>query len=104
MRKSEIFLEVLKVVCDFAEVTEEEILSKCRKEDVVTARCMVVVYCKAYGLSSRYVQEKLSLKSHASISYYMGMYSVCRKTNKHFRYLDMLIGHELDNIMSATGQ
>lgn len=104
MRKSEIFREILDIVCSYAEVTQEDVLSMSRKEDLVTARCLIAMYCKAYGLSNKYIQEKLKQKCHGTISNYFRMYRDRRATDRGFRHLDYTIGQELANIMPTTDE
>lgn len=100
MKKKEIFQEVLSTVADFCEVDVTKIMSKNREGDVVTARCLLITYAKSYGLSNKYIQEKLELRSHASISNYLNMYDSLKSHDKNFRHLNNIVGHELDNLLS----
>ena len=46
MRKSELFALILSIVSDITEISKEDIMSKCHKEDVVEARLLVIYFCR----------------------------------------------------------
>ena len=60
MKKSEIFAEVLRVVSEMTEIEVDDILSDCRREDVVEARVLLI-----------YVLSKADFKP-ACIAHYLG--------------------------------
>ena len=100
MKKSEIFKEVLSVVCDCAEVNESDVLcTDVRTEDVSSARTAVVGICKEYGLSNKIIQEFLNLRSHGSITYHASLFSTISNNSRPFRYLLACVRHELDKTM-----
>lgn len=102
MRKSEIFQVLLDIVCSCTEVAADSIILQNRTEDVVIARCLIVVYGKEYGLTNKNLQDLLRLKSHSSITYYINMYSKRYATDKHFHTLATYTGHELDKTLTIT--
>ncbi len=51
MKKSELFALVLSTVSNVTEVSEEDILSKSHKEDLVEARMLVLYFCRKNGLT-----------------------------------------------------
>lgn len=50
MKKSEIFALVLDSVSVVTELSEEDILSKSRREDIAQARMLLVHFCRVMGL------------------------------------------------------
>lgn len=51
MTKKEIFDKIIEICAEVCSVSVEDIISGCRKEDVVTARAIVVFWCDAAGFS-----------------------------------------------------
>lgn len=66
--KSKIFDCILDTVSEISEVSREEILGKVRTSDVIEARCLVMHFCKKYGLSDKFLQQKFNRKSAFGIS------------------------------------
>lgn len=104
MKKSEIFQIILDVVCGCVEVTPNDVLSECRKEDVVTARCLIAAYCKDYHFSNSHIQQFLHYQSHNSVRNLLDQYESRRSYDRSFRFYDQTAAHELDKTMSAICQ
>ena len=106
MKKSDIFREITEAVCDYTELTVEEVLSDSRKEDVVIARCLIVEFGREYGhIRNKQLQELLHFKSHNSIKYMLDMYRDRHEHDRSFRYIADCVAHELDKVLIAiTGQ
>lgn len=51
MTKKEIFDKITEICAEVCSVSVEDILNGCRKEDVVTARTLVIFWCDAAGFS-----------------------------------------------------
>lgn len=51
MTKQEIFDKILETCAEVCNVSKEEIINACRKEDVCTARAILVFWCDAAGFS-----------------------------------------------------
>ncbi len=102
MKKSEIFLTILKVVSSCMELSIDDILTGKRNEDIVIARCLITIYGKNYNLSNKNLQDFLNLKSHTSICYYTQMYAERNQNDRYFRNTSMFVGQELVKTMSAT--
>lgn len=59
MGKAEDFSKVIKVVAELMDVTDQEILGKSRREDVVDARWMVILLMKEKGYSTHQISMLL---------------------------------------------
>lgn len=51
MTKKEFFNKILEVTADVCNVSKDEIMNGCRKEDVCGARSIVVFWCNAAGFT-----------------------------------------------------
>lgn len=51
MTKQEIFDKILETCADVCSVNKQDIINACRKEDVCTARAILVFWCDAAGFS-----------------------------------------------------
>ena len=79
-------------------------LSPNRTEDVVATRCLVVTYCKGYGLSNKTLQDVLCFRSHNSIRYYIDMYSNRVGSDRFFRSADNYASKAVGKRMAELGQ
>lgn len=53
MGKTEDFSKVIKVVTELVDVTDQEILGKSRREDIVDARWMVIYFMRMKGYCTK---------------------------------------------------
>lgn len=104
MKKSEIFKEIFSVVCDCAEVSEEDVLSGNRAEDVCMARCAIIGLCREYHLQGKHIKDYLRLRSHGSISYHSVQFTNLSRNSRPFRYLLACVRHELDKTLAEVRQ
>lgn len=104
MKKNEIFEAILYVVCDVMELDVDDVLSNCRDEELVTARCIIVSLGKDYGLRNKELQRYLHFKSHNSIGYMLRSYSERKLYDRHFRFYANSAAHEMDKIMANEWQ
>lgn len=65
MIKSEIFASVLRDVCEVTEVSEQQILSKSKEEEIVDARHLLVVTLVKSGYYPRMIAERLHITGRA---------------------------------------
>lgn len=97
MKKSEIFREIMSIVCDCAEVNENDLLTPTkRSEEISSARTVIIGLSKEYGLSNKQIQQSLRLRGHRSIYYHSSQFDVLSKNSRPFRYLLASVRHELD--------
>ena len=73
MRKSEIFSKVLIAVCNVTELSESEILSSSRTEEIVDARMLLVVFCAQNGLYPSRIAQYIH-KTPRAINYILSSY------------------------------
>ena len=59
MEKSEYYSRVIKVVTELTGVTEEEILGKSKRQEVVDARWLVICLLKESGWSTHRIAESI---------------------------------------------
>lgn len=94
MKKSELFALILSIISDVTEISENDILSKSFKEDIVEARMLLIYFCHKEGLLPAKIAE-LSGLSHRCI-------------NKHISKANLLIpnggGYILINSNSIAKQ
>lgn len=67
MRKSELFALILSIVSDITEISKEDIMSKCHKEDVVEARLLVIYFCRKEGLLPSRIAQLMGM-SHRNVN------------------------------------
>lgn len=65
MIKSEIFASVLRDVCEVTEVSEREIMSKSKREEVVDARHLLVATLSMNGYYPVMIAERLNVTGRA---------------------------------------
>ena len=100
MKKSEIFKEILSIVCDCAELKECDVLNpRNRTSDVSIARCAIIGLSLEYGLTPKQTQEYMCLKSHSSVGYNSSQFDLLSKSNRPFKFLLSSVCHELDKTL-----
>lgn len=77
--------DILDIVSEVCEVKREDILSHCKREDVVDARCIFVHYCKKYGFQSIVLMEFLNRNKPCVIDNYLRNYLLFSKQSYMFR-------------------
>ena len=102
MKKSEIFQIILQVEC--VEVAPADIFSGCRKEDVVTAKSIIVAICKKRGFRNYQLQDLLRYKSHNAIKHLANVYRQRIGTDTGFRNLADSAQKELTKARAELGQ
>lgn len=83
--KTEILNNVLNVVSEVCEISSEEILSKCKREDIVLARCIFVHYCYGLGIPAVSIALFLHRKCKCIITKYLQHYGVYVRQYFDFR-------------------
>lgn len=73
MKKSEIFSRVMTAVCNATELTESEIMSPSRCEEIIDARMLFVFFCAKEGLYPRNIAKYLG-KTTRAINYILSSY------------------------------
>lgn len=68
MCKSEIFAKILRIVSKETEVSEDLILSKCKRSDIVDSRGIMVVILSEYKFSESKYRHLPDLRSNRSTS------------------------------------
>lgn len=100
MKKSEIFKEIFSVVCDCAEVNENDVLDTSnRTEEISYARSAIVGLCKEYGLKVVQIQRYMNARNHGTICYHSSQFVMLSKNDRPFRYLLSCVRHELDKTL-----
>lgn len=102
--KTQIFNSVLSCVADATELSTEQILSGNRKQEIVEARSMVIYFCKRYGLSCSFLQEKLNKKSTYAVRYLYNEYNSMLKQSFSLREANQIVEQKLANIMPNTSK
>jgi hypothetical protein len=95
MKKSGIFGIISYIVADIYEVDIVDIMSPCRKRNVVDARCLVVVYSKKYGLTNEDLLLLFGKKNNNSIAVMSEDYYSRLQTSYFFRLADDYVSNKI---------
>lgn len=93
--KSELFAKILSSVAEITELSEEQILSKTKTEDLVAARCLFVHFCVAKGLPSISITAFLNRNRTACIGRYLSAYQSFYKQSGYFRDMSNAVNNLL---------
>ena len=93
--KTELLNEILGIVSDVCEVSREDILSHCKREEVVDARCIFVHFCKEYGFQSKVLADFLDRKRACVIDAYARNYRSYSKVSYMFRFYSRQVSDKL---------
>ena len=87
MKKSETFCTIIQKVADCTEIPASEILSNCRKAEIVDARSIAIhnLYCARFSV--REIMQRFSFRSHNSVRYNLDLYDSRYKFDCTFREL-----------------
>ena len=100
--KTDILNSILGVVSEVCEVSREDILSHCKREEVVDARCIFVHYCKEYGFQSKVVAEFLNRKRACVVDAYARNYRSYSKVSFMFRTYSRQVADKLSVMFPVT--
>ena len=85
LMKTQMLNSILDIVSEVCEVSREDLLSHCKREEVVDARCIFVHYCKEYGFQSKVLAEFLNRKRACVVDAYARNYRSYSKVSYMFR-------------------
>lgn len=97
MNKEKFFDSIMDIVSDTMGVTNEQIISTCRKMSLIDARSMFVYYAIKCGFTTDYIMEKLKCKSPYSIQNLIDVYNQ-RVRSSYYQYMSSQIGRRVDFI------
>ena len=100
--KSKIFEIILTQVAETTELKKEEIVGKVRKAELIEARMLVVHFCKEYGISNSYLQEKMNRKSPFAIAHLLCSFDCVLKQSYTFRETHKELKQQFANILPKT--
>jgi hypothetical protein len=100
--KSKIFETILTQVAETTELKKEEIVGKVRKAELIEARMLVIYFCKEYGISISYLQEKMNRKSPFAISHLLCGFDYLLKQSYSFREAHSELKQKFANILPKT--
>ena len=95
--KSELFANVLDVVAEVTELSKEQILSKCKTDELVAARSLFVHHCIGLGVPSISVARFLGRTGTHCVGRYLVNHQHFMRTSYLFRGMD---GRIVDAIRS----
>ena len=93
--KTQFLNDIMSVVSDVCEIPSELIISKCKTNDVVDARCMFVHFCQKYGFPSAAIMKYLGRRRNCTINRYLSCYEDFRKSSASFRLFSSEIAKRL---------
>lgn len=100
--KSEIFSTIIGVVSSECEISEDDIRSHCKSNDVVDARCIFVFYCHYYGLPSASIAKFLNRKRLVSISDCLRNHRTYSEQSIAYRLMCNNVGKKLSDLFPDT--
>lgn len=95
--KSELFAQILCNVADVTELSEEQILSKVKTEDLVAARSLFVHHCAALGVPSISIARFMGRTGTHSVNRYLANYRSFSRCSYLFRQMDSRITAALES-------
>lgn len=98
--KSKIFAQILQIVAEVTELSEEEILSKVKTDDLVAARSLFVHYSAMLGVPSISIARFLRRSNTHSVNRYLSDYQSFIKSSYLFRQMDGRISSALKPYLS----
>lgn len=85
--KTEIFLQIIRLVSVETGVNEQTITSKERTEEALDARAMAVYLCRKYGLTNKDVRVLFKRSGH---HFTQRMFDLCESRRQFNRYYSSL--------------
>jgi hypothetical protein len=77
-------------------------ISSMRKAELIEARMLVVHFCKEYGISNSYLQEKMNRKSPFAIAHLLCSFDCVLKQSYTFREAHKELKQKFANILPKT--
>ncbi len=93
--KTEIFDKIVGLVAETTELKKECILSSCKTEDLVAARCLFVHFCATNGIPAVSIAEYINRKKPNSVNNYLASYESYYKSSPYFRAMERKIAKKL---------
>ena len=100
--KTSLLNDILGIVSDVCEVSREDILSHCKREEVVDARCIFVHYCKEYGFQSQVLADFLNRKRRCVIDAYARNYQYFSRQSYMFRFYSRQVSEKLSGMFPVS--
>lgn len=100
--KTALLHQILMVVSEICEISENEIVSHVKKQDVVDARIIFVHYCTKYGFPAATIAKYLNRKRLCTIHDCLYNYKIYSGQSAAFRYLSAEVGKKLVEVFPTT--
>lgn len=96
--KTEFFDKIVDLVAKTTELKKECILSSCKTEDLVAARCLFVHFWATSGIPTISIAEYMNRKKPTCINNYLASYDSFYKSSPYFRSLRNSIAKKLPDV------
>ena len=96
--KTEIFDKIVGLVAETTELKKECILSSCKTEDLVAARCLFVHFCAASGMPTVSIADYMKRKKQTCVNNYLASYDSFYKSSPYFRCMRNSIAKKLPEV------
>ena len=96
--KTEIFDKIVNLVAETTELKKECILSSCKTEDLVAARCLFIHFCAINGIPSISIAKYINRKKSNSVNNYLASYDSFYKSSPYFRSMRNSIAKKLPEV------
>ena len=90
---------ILDTVSEVCEVSREELLSRCKRQEVVDARCIFVHFCKHYGFPSKVIADFLNRQRACVIDNYARNYYSYSRISFMLRVYSQQVSDKLSAIL-----
>jgi len=93
---------ILDTVSEVCEVSREELLSRCKRQEVVDARCIFVHFCKQYGFPSKVIADFLGRQRACVVDNYAHNYHYFSRVSYIMRVYSQQVSDKLSVILPDT--
>ena len=93
--KTQMLNNILDIVSEVCEVKREDILSHCKRSEVVDARCIFVHFCKVYGFHTEVIMRFLDRKRPCVVDSYVRNYLIFSRQSYMFRFYSKQVSDKL---------
>ena len=104
MTKQEIFDKIVAISAEVCNVSVDDIMNQCRKEDVVTARSIAIFWCHAAGFSVESLLECAGLQNHHSIDSIKAKFEEYWTERFAYHMLVKEVGKRLHEFANSIGE
>lgn len=104
MTKKEFFNKILEITADVCNVSKDDIMNGCRKEDVCGARSIVVFWCNAAGFACQSLLTCIGRSGANSVKSLLEQFEYNWSNRFAFHIFVKEVGQQLLNYSTSIGE